>query len=105
MEAVNLSKEFKVVAEIAEPITEQWLILALPSNPGWVSIILKNKSQISYPLRPGAIFAIAADYAGEIVAKVGSIGLPISDSGTIVFFSSEEQQEMEALYLYAHEEN
>ena len=105
MEATNLTKEFKTIAEITPPITEQWMAMALPSNPGWVSILLPQRSQLAYPLRPGAIFSIPADYVGSIVAGLGCIGMPSPGSGVVVFFSSEEQGEMEAMYLYANEEN
>ena len=99
MELFKLSENPVLLGTIESPLTEQWCIMALPSNPGWVLIELPDKSPLTYPLRPGAIFAIAAEYEGKIIGKLGAVGLPLPATGEVVFFSNEEYAEVEAYVL------
>ncbi|MCL1466038.1 hypothetical protein [Argonema galeatum] len=96
MELFKLSETATLLGTIEPPLTEQWCVMALPSNSGWVSIELPDKSPLIYPLRPGAIFAIAAEYEGKIVGKLGAVGTPLPTTGAVIFFSNEEYAEVEA---------
>lgn len=99
MELFKLSENPALLGTIEPPLTEQWCVMALPSNPGWVSISLLDKSSLTYPLRPGAIFAIAAEYEGKIVGRLGATGLPLPATGAVIFFSNDEYAEVEAYVL------
>lgn len=90
---IKTDKGFVEIAEITPPLENQWYILAPSANTGWITISLPDRQLIAIPLRPGAVFAIAPDYQGKILAKLGVVGLTTPEKALIVFVDNYEYEE------------
>lgn len=91
--SIKTDKGFVEVAEVVPPLDRQWYILSPTLNTGWLSLQLPTSQLIAVPLRPGAVFAIAPDYQGKILAKLGCTGLSTPEKALLVFCDNYEYEE------------